>query len=55
MFTSEKTEEEVDELLDRVTDGSPTKYAGMSFEQGIEYVLRWLMDGEEGEHPLDGE
>jgi hypothetical protein len=41
------TPEEVDELVSRVKTFEPSKYPGMSYEQGVEEALRWVLEGEE--------
>ncbi len=50
-FFHEKTDEEINELWQMAEDGrDKSKYTGMTYEEGIEAVLRWLFEG--GDHPL---
>ena len=45
--------EEIDELWqmaeDQISEGG-SKYPGMTYEEGIDAVLRWIFD--DGDHPL---
>ena len=48
-----RKEEEINDLRNAVAeriDEGGSKYSGMSYEQGIDEVLRWLF-GETDEHP----
>lgn len=38
--------EEVEELLDQLDTQRPSKYAGMTYEQGIYEALMWVLDGD---------
>ena len=40
------TAEEAEELLNKIDSFKATKYPAMSYEQGIEEVLMWLLDDE---------
>jgi hypothetical protein len=41
------TAEEAQRLLDKIDTFKPSKYPAMSYENGIEEVLLWLLEGEE--------
>lgn len=49
-----RTDEEIDDVLDKCFEAeqSGSKYRGMSYEQGIRYVIDWLTQ-ECMEHPFD--
>jgi hypothetical protein len=38
-----KTEKEINEVLDRLPTIGETAYSGMTYEQGIEEVLLWVL------------
>jgi hypothetical protein len=51
----DRAEEEIDDVLERVTDlinEGRTKYPGMTYEQGVEAAIRW-MTGDWEENPAD--
>ena len=39
--------EEAQKLLDKIDTFKASKYPAMSYEQGIEEVLMWLLEGQE--------
>ena len=41
------TADEAEKLLDKLDTLRPTNYHGMTYEQGIEEVLMWLLEDEE--------
>jgi hypothetical protein len=50
-----RTKEEVDELLNDLAesvDSGERRFPGMSYEQGIEVGIRWLI-GEVDDHPYE--
>lgn len=53
MYTIERTDEEIDELLDKVVDAfnNGTNFPGMSYEQGIMEAIQWLT-GQSDDNPL---
>ena len=42
--TFKRTPQEVDELGDKIDSCGPSKYPGMTYEQGIEETILWLLD-----------
>ena len=54
MYQIAVTDKEIDELLNKCADleqEGKNPYFGMTYAQGIEYGIRWLI-GEEEESPL---
>jgi hypothetical protein len=53
MYTIERTDEEIEDLLDKVVDSfnNGTNFPGMSYEQGIMYAIQWLT-GQSDDNPL---
>jgi hypothetical protein len=49
----EKTAEEIESVLEKI-DTHNTKYPAMSYEQGIEFALQWVL-GEIADEELDDE
>lgn len=49
-----RTKKEIDEMKDKMFEGltGGSKFPGMSYEEGIDAVLRWLT-GETDEHPFE--
>lgn len=48
------TQDQVDEVLNQcaeAADSGDSKYPAMSYEQGVEYAIRWMT--ENGPHPLE--
>lgn len=48
------TQEQIDEVLNQcaaAADSGKSAFFGMTYEQGIEYAIRWLTDG--GPHPFE--
>lgn len=43
-----KTEQQINELLDKVDEFAPSKFSGMSYEQGIAAALQWVLEEFEG-------
>ena len=41
------TAEEAEYLINKIDPSKPSKYPAMSYEQGIEEVLLWLLDDAE--------
>jgi len=41
------TPREVEELMDKIDDLGPSKYPGMTYEQGIYEALSWVLYGED--------
>lgn len=55
-YTLARTEEEIDELLNECSDQiekGGSKFPGMTYEEGIENALRWVIDGGWKVHPLE--
>ena len=52
-----RTEEEVQKMCDEATDAGrePSKLAGMSYEQGVEAALEWVLENPDYENPVKGE
>jgi hypothetical protein len=53
MYTVERTDDEIDSLRNAVSEQiekGRTRYHGLTYEQGIEDSIRWLL-GETDEHP----
>ena len=54
MYKIVRSDDEIDDLLNDCSmaemDGS--KYPGMTFEQGVEYAIKWVTD-RESSHPLE--
>lgn len=42
--------DEAEKLLDEIEFG-PSKYSGMTYEEGIAEALRWLLDGYDDDRP----
>jgi hypothetical protein len=42
--TFKRTPQEVDELGNKIDTFVPSKYPGMTYEQGIEETILWLLD-----------
>lgn len=56
MYRVERTDQEVDDVLDKATkqgEAGCTRWPGMSYEQGVEAAIRWLI-GHDEDNPLDG-
>lgn len=56
MYGIKRTDEEIDDVRDQAClaveeDGS--KFPGMSYEQGLEEMIRWLTDDSPGGSPMD--
>ncbi|HLO91535.1 MAG TPA: hypothetical protein VK172_10265 [Lentimicrobium sp.] len=51
-----RTEKEIDEQISRAMIGvnNGTKYAGMSYEDGVRYALEWVV-GDSDEKPMEDE
>ena len=48
-----RTQKEIDEQLDKITDGiHASKYPGMTYEQGAEIMYQWLT-GETDSLPIE--
>lgn len=47
-----KRESEVEALLDEVDDTGPSKWPGMTYEQGVANTLRWVLD-QTDENPME--
>lgn len=50
-----RTDDEIDGVLNAVADvqdSGSTKWPGMSYEQGVENALRWVL-GEIDDNPMD--
>ena len=50
-----RTQKQIDKLLEKCLDAEErgeSKFFGMTFEQGIRYAIRWLMD-KNAPHPLE--
>jgi len=49
-----RTENEVDEIRNEACEGmdSGSKYPGMTYEDGIDAIIRWLL-GETDDHPFE--
>lgn len=45
-----RTPQEVEELRDKVDEGGPSKYPGMTYEQGIAETIDWIF-GHQDEAP----
>jgi len=57
MFKLEKTEEEVDDIVNRCGEQESkggSKWPGMTYEQGVRAALDWIV-GWSDDHPLDDE
>ncbi len=57
MYQIVRTSDEIDDLLNEVaeaTDEGRTRFAGMTFEQGVADCYRWLTEPE-AEHPYPPE
>jgi hypothetical protein len=53
MYTIIRTEQEIDDLLNQASESADnSKYPGMSFEQGIEYAIKWLTE-KDAVHPFE--
>lgn len=39
-----KTEEQINRILDKIDTSKPSKYFGMTYEQGIEESLLWVIE-----------
>ena len=55
MYQVTRSDDEINDLRnavgDRIDEGG-SRFSGMSYEQGIDEVLRWLF-GESDDHPYD--
>lgn len=52
----ERTEEEIQEQISKAAEqrhSDPAKWAGMSYEQGVEDMGEWML-GDSDEAPMDG-
>jgi len=49
-----RTEEEIDEVNNRIMEAmvEGTKFSGMTYEEGCQYMLQWLI-GEIDEDPME--
>lgn len=48
------TEDKVDDVLNscsEATDSGVSNFPGMSYEQGVEYAINWLLN--DGDHPIN--
>jgi hypothetical protein len=36
--------DEIEEVLDRLPPAGSTKYGGMTYEEGVEEALRWVLE-----------
>ncbi|MFN3888114.1 MAG: hypothetical protein ACK4MG_14260 [Aquabacterium sp.] len=51
---NEPTQDQIDEVLNKCAecaDEGVSTFPGMSFEQGVEYAIRWMQG--EGPHPFE--
>lgn len=47
MAVFKKSAEDAEKLLDEIDSFGPSKYPGMTYEQGIYETLLWLLEGED--------
>ena len=54
-YKIERTDKEIDDLLDRVTDACErgTAFRGMTYEEGLRAMFDWLTDDEPRYDPLE--
>lgn len=55
-MSERKSRAEIDAVLNRVDDDEPSKYPGMTYEQGISEALLWVLGDlpdEEFEYAMD--
>lgn len=54
MYRVERKDAEVDDVLNQCAEAEcrgQSKFRGMSYEQGVQAGIRWII-GDESEHPL---
>ena len=39
-----RAKDEIENVLDRLPTGGSTRYSGMSYEEGIDEALRWVLE-----------
>lgn len=49
-----KTEEEIQEMCDKAADAArePSKFRGMTYEEGVREALDWVLGNSEEDSPL---
>ena len=55
-YQMERTDAEINELrkkIDAVRCEGTTKYAGMTYEEGLNEMLEWLTESGGGDDPMD--
>ena len=50
--TEDEIEEQISKALISMDEGG-SKWPGMSYEQGVEYSLRWILDKENNDPPME--
>ena len=55
-YQVERTDAEIDELRKKIDEHrceGTTKYAGMTYEKGLNEMLEWLTEGDSDTDPMD--
>ena len=48
-----RTEQEIEDELDEVPPDGPSEWPGMTYEQGVERALRWVLEWDDGKPVSD--